>query len=108
VVELTGIVGPLVVPGRTCCLRCLHLHRCDRDPAWPRVLAQAEHRGSGVAACDVTLSAQVAALAAQQVLAHLDGFSPATIDGTIEVSLPYGLPRRRSWHPHPACGCAWG
>jgi len=107
VVELTGIVGPLVAPGRTCCLRCLHLHRCDRDPALPRVLAQAEHQRTGVAACDVTLSAQVAALAAQQVLAHVDGFSPATINGTIEVSLPYGLPRRRSWHPHPACGCTW-
>jgi hypothetical protein len=60
-----------------------------------------------VAACDVTLATQVAALAAQQVLASLDGFSPATVDGTIEVTLPYGLPRRRSWHPHPACGCAW-
>lgn len=107
VVELTGTVGPLVAPGRTSCLRCLHLHRCDRDPAWPRILAQAEHRASSVAACDVTLAAQVAALAAQQVLAYLDGFSPATVDGTIDVSLPYGLPRRRSWHPHPACGCTW-
>lgn len=107
VVELTGIVGPLVVPGRTSCLRCLELHRGDRDPAWPRIAAQAAHRGSTVAACDVTLATQVAALAAQQVLASLDGFSPATVDGTIEVSLPYGLPRRRSWHPHPACGCAW-
>lgn len=106
-VELSGIVGPLVIPGRTSCLRCLDLHRCDRDPAWPRVVAQAEHRRTGVAACDVTLATQVAALAAQQVLAHLDGFSPATVDGTIEVSLPFGLARRRSWHPHPACGCTW-
>ncbi|HEX5996434.1 MAG TPA: ThiF family adenylyltransferase [Jiangellales bacterium] len=107
VVELTGMVGPLVVPGRTPCLRCLELHRGDRDPAWPRIAAQAAHRGTTVAACDVTLATQVAALAAQQVLAFLDGFSPATVDGTIEVSLPYGLPRRRSWHQHPACGCAW-
>ncbi|HEU4540802.1 MAG TPA: hypothetical protein VFR23_06705 [Jiangellaceae bacterium] len=107
VVEVTGIVGPLVVPGRTSCLRCLDLHRCDRDPAWPRVVAQADHGRVGVAACDVTLAAQVAALAAQQVLAHVDGFSPATVDGTVEVSLPYGLARRRSWHPHPACGCNW-
>ena len=107
VVELTGIVGPLVVPGRTSCLRCLELHRGDRDPAWPRIAAQAAHRGSSVSACDVTLATQVAALAAQQVLASLDGFSPATVDGTVEVSLPYGLPRRRSWRPHPACGCAW-
>ena len=36
VVETTAIVGPLVVPGRTSCLRCHDLHRTDRDPAWPR------------------------------------------------------------------------
>ena len=32
--------GPLVTPGRGPCLRCLDLHRCDRDPAWPALLAQ--------------------------------------------------------------------
>jgi hypothetical protein len=106
-VELSGIVGPFVIPGNTCCLRCLDLHRSDRDPAWARVVAQAQHRHAEVAACDVTLATQVAALAAQQVLAHLDGFSPASVDGTIEIALPYGLARRRSWRPHPACGCTW-
>src|SRR5207302_826727 len=29
-----GVVGPLVVPGHTSCLRCADLHRRDRDPAW--------------------------------------------------------------------------
>ena len=107
IVELSGIVGPFVIPGNTCCLRCLDLHRGDRDPAWARVVAQAQHRRAEVAACDVTLATQVAALAAQQVLAYLDGFSPASVDGTIEIALPYGLARRRSWRPHPACGCTW-
>jgi hypothetical protein len=107
VIETTGVVGPLVLPGTTSCLRCHDLHRTDRDPAWPRILAQANAPLPGVAACDVTLAAQVAALAAQQVLAHIDGFVPATVDGTVEVALPFGLPRRRSWRPHPACGCTW-
>jgi hypothetical protein len=107
VIETTGVVGPLVLPGTTSCLRCHDLHRADRDPAWPRILAQADGYRPSVAACDVTLAAQVAALAAQQVLAHLDGFIPATVDGTVEISLPFGLPRRRSWRPHPACGCTW-
>ena len=31
--EATAVVGPLVLPGSTACLRCLELHRCDRDPA---------------------------------------------------------------------------
>jgi hypothetical protein len=107
VIETTGVVGPLVLPGTTSCLRCHDLHRTDRDPAWPRILAQADGPLPGVAACDVTLAAQVAALAAQQVLAHIDGFVPATVDGTVEIALPFGLPRRRSWRPHPACGCTW-
>src|SRR5262249_32292812 len=33
--EAIGIVGPLVMPGRTACLRCLDLLRADHDPAWP-------------------------------------------------------------------------
>ncbi|HEX2498385.1 MAG TPA: hypothetical protein VHO00_06245, partial [Actinomycetes bacterium] len=107
VIETSGVVGPLVLPGQSSCLRCHDLHRADRDPAWPRVVAQADGQPNGLAACDVTLAAQVAALAAQHVLAHLDGFIPATVDGTVETSLPFGLPRRRSWQPHPACGCTW-
>ncbi|HXU97473.1 MAG TPA: hypothetical protein VFP03_05175 [Jiangellaceae bacterium] len=107
VIETTGVVGPLVLPGASSCLRCHDMHRTDRDPAWPRIIGQADRRLTGVAACDVTLAALVAALAAQQVLAHLDGFVPATVDGTVETSLPFGMPRRRSWQPHPACGCTW-
>ncbi len=40
VCETGGAVGPLVVPGRSACLRCLDLSRTDRDPAWPVVQAQ--------------------------------------------------------------------
>ncbi|HJU97563.1 MAG TPA: hypothetical protein VJ644_06285 [Jiangellaceae bacterium] len=107
VVETTGIVGPLVVPGRTSCLRCHDLHRTDRDPAWPRILAQVERDPPASPACDVALAALAGALAAQQALSHVDGFVPTTADGTIEIRLPDGLPRRRSWRPHPACGCIW-
>jgi hypothetical protein len=30
---------------------------------------------------------------------------PATVNGTLELCLPDARPRRRSWHPHPLCGC---
>ncbi len=39
--EAIGVVGPLVVPGRTACLSCVDMARTDRDPAWPLILAQA-------------------------------------------------------------------
>jgi hypothetical protein len=57
--------------------------------------------------CDGPLAVAVAAQAALQALALLDGASPATAGGTLELTLPDWRWRRRSWSPHPACGCAW-
>jgi hypothetical protein len=111
--ETVGLVGPLVLPGRTGCLRCLDLHRSDRDPAWPLLAAQLEHPGRAVerstSACDVALATAVAAHAALAVLAHVDdpAASPPLADAVLELRLPDALPRRRSWGAHPACGCTW-
>lgn len=107
--DTTGLVGPLVLPGRSSCHRCHDLHRTDRDPAWPAVAAQlsgsSRHRAT---ACDVVLATAVAAYAGLQVLALLDGeVVPPTLDGTLEISQSDGRVRRRSWSVHPACGCSW-
>jgi len=67
--EAIGIVGPLVVPGRSACLRCLDWTRTDRDPAWPLILAQLAGRPPEPLACDAPLAAAVAAHAAAQALA---------------------------------------
>jgi ThiF family protein len=107
--EGTGVVGPLVLPGRSSCQRCHDLHRADRDPAWPSIAAQLAGEGRHRAvACDVVLATAVAAHAAMQVLAFVDGDPrPPAVDGTIEISQPDGAVRRRSWMTHPACGCGW-
>ncbi|MFE5818258.1 TOMM precursor leader peptide-binding protein [Streptomyces sp. NPDC056479] len=108
VVEGTGVVGPLVLPGETGCAGCLHEGRADRDPAWPRLVAQ-WHSGSGrtreVRPCDLTLATTVAGLAAAHALTFLDGRIPSSAGARWEVALP-GL----SWHArpvwaHPACSC---
>jgi hypothetical protein len=106
--EAYGVVGPLVVPGRTSCPRCHDLHRAERDPAWPAIAAQlgAGSRGAE-AACDVTLAAGVAALAAGQVLLYLTAPDlPRCVDATLELRLPEWVIRRRTWQPHPDCSCA--
>ncbi|HEU4913198.1 MAG TPA: ThiF family adenylyltransferase [Actinomycetes bacterium] len=110
--DTTGLVGPLVLPGRSSCLRCHDLHRADRDPAWPAVAAQLSAAGRHrVSACDVMLATAVAAHAGLQVLAFLDGDTgsgvPSTVDGTLEIAQLDGRVRRRSWTTHPACGCTW-
>ncbi|WP_166349791.1 TOMM precursor leader peptide-binding protein [Phytoactinopolyspora limicola] len=105
VVEIAGLVGPLVVPGSSACLRCLDLHRTDRDRDWPTVLDRIARTSPRTPPCDTSLATTVAGLAAGHVLAFLDGYDVASINGTITVELPYGLPRRKSWRPHPECDC---
>ncbi|HLR97493.1 MAG TPA: hypothetical protein VK053_23435 [Jiangellaceae bacterium] len=111
VVEAVGVIGPLIEPGRTSCLRCHDLHRTERDPQWPRLLAMLDRsagRGRAVPhACDVSLATVVAGLTVQHALHHLDTGASRLHDATVEITLPDGLPRRRSWEPHPACGCRW-
>jgi bacteriocin biosynthesis cyclodehydratase domain-containing protein len=108
--ETTAVVGPLVLPGRTGCLRCADLHRTDRDPAWPLLAAQLSgpRPPLSIEPCEVTLAAIAAALGAAQVLGHVAGDPPAALGalgGTLELAAPGWRVRRRSWPPHPACGC---
>jgi hypothetical protein len=105
--EAIGMVGPLVLPGRSACLRCLDLTRTDYDPAWPLILAQLGARQPDPPACDAALTAAVAAQAAAQALAFLDRSTepPAAAGGTLELVLPGWQWRRRTWPPHRACTC---
>jgi bacteriocin biosynthesis cyclodehydratase domain-containing protein len=106
--EAIGVVGPLVVPGQSACLRCLNLSRTDRDPAWPLILAQLTGRQADPPACDAALVAAVAALATTQALSFIDRparTGPVT-NGTLELVLPAWQWRRRTWPPHRDCACA--
>ena len=103
----TGVVGPLVLPGRSACLGCLELHRCARDPGWPTVAAQLVDRpGRAESAC----TAATAAFATAQALAALDGGAPgcpvpAVLDATLELDPAAATLIRRQWGAHPDCGC---
>lgn len=105
--EAIGVVGPLVVPGRSACLRCLDLTRADRDPAWPLILAQLAGRTQDPLGCDAPLAAAVAAQAALHALALIDRATIAgtVTNGTLELVLPGWQWRRRTWVPHPRCSC---
>jgi hypothetical protein len=105
--EAIGVVGPLVLPGRTACLRCLDLTRAERDPAWPLILAQLTGGGADPPACDTVLAAAVATQAAAQALAFVDrpASASAVSNGTLELVLPDWQWRRRSWAQHDRCGC---
>jgi bacteriocin biosynthesis cyclodehydratase domain-containing protein len=101
-----GVVGPLVLPGRTTCLGCLEIERCAREPAWPTAAAQlAGTPGLADPAC----IAATAGLASAQVLVALDGPSsaagPPVLEATLELDADAGTIVRRTWAPHPDCRC---
>ena len=126
--ETTATVGPLVTSSGGPCLRCLDLHRCDRDPDWPVVAAQLITGGAGgrggtggrtsTEACDVVLATCAASLAALMVLGWLGAWTaePDGLEDDVDVEpgttyvlrLPGGRPRARTYGPHPRCGCTWG
>jgi bacteriocin biosynthesis cyclodehydratase domain-containing protein len=106
VVEATGVVGPLVLPGDTGCAGCLDQERTDRDPTWPRLVAQwRSGRQRRVEACDLALATTVAGLAASHALAFLDGDRPACAGVRWEASLPGCDWHAKPVRAHPGCPC---
>lgn len=106
VVEGTGVVGPLVLPGETGCAGCLEQSRTDHDETWPRLVAQwRSGRPLQLEACDLALATAVAGLAAAHALSFLDGRTPSSAGARWEVSAPgFDWHARPVW-PHPACSC---
>ncbi|MFN8075844.1 MAG: hypothetical protein U0Q15_10555 [Kineosporiaceae bacterium] len=104
--EIDGVVGPLVVPGRTACLSCLDHHRTREDPQWPEVVRQLSAAPPGPS--ETTLTALLSGAAAGLALEYLDARGPwgrpAT---TVQLGLGGLGHARRTWQPHPDCGCVW-
>ncbi|MEU7349396.1 ThiF family adenylyltransferase [Streptomyces albidoflavus] len=106
VLEATGVVGPLVIPGATACAQCVSLERVDRDPAWPRLITQwRANRRRSAPACDLALATTVAGFAATQALAFLDGTLPSGGETRWELALPQSAWRAVPLAPHPECPC---
>ncbi|MFW0792405.1 hypothetical protein AAFP30_01200 [Gordonia sp. CPCC 205515] len=105
-----GIVGPLVLPGMSSCMRCADHHRTMLDPDWPLLAAQLL-RQPGYATTGIIRS--TAALAHEQI----EQIASALITGTTSSALPQlfnralefrGDPARleiTEWPPHPCCDC---
>ena len=95
--------GPLVPPTGAPCLNCLDLHRTERDADWPQLAAQIGDPAPEP--CSVVTLLAATAYATAEALAFLDGGTPETLGAAVEICAP-GRFRRRTWTPHPACGCA--
>ena len=106
--ETTAAVGPFVQPGRTPCLRCMHLARADRDPHWAALTAQLTGDSRGVesvrrGARHHRRRACRRAGARRGRRSRCEARHGRRSAG--DVGLDDGQLRRRSIAAHPSCGC---
>jgi len=102
-----GVVGPLVVPGLTSCLRCADLHRAALDACWPGIATQLAGRPQ---LADLACTQATAGFAAAQALDALRWARdaqprPSTWNATAEIDVVSLRSHFRGWRPHPECGC---
>ena len=104
-----AVIGPLVIPGRTSCLRCRDLHLADADDSWPRAAVQWSGRQPGPASAG--LAHLAGAWAALHALAVIDAGPDRVRAPAINAALVVGLPDVaidfESRPAHPLCGCLW-
>jgi hypothetical protein len=108
----TGLVGPMVVPGVTSCLRCADLHRSDHDCAWPAVAAQLRDTVGTADRATVLATAALAVNQVDRVLRAIRGgvgaplpAPPPTLDTTLEFDVGASSIVARQWARHPRCSC---
>ncbi|KAA0024046.1 hypothetical protein [Antrihabitans cavernicola] len=100
-----GIVGPMVVPGHTSCLRCADLTRCDYDDEWPHMAAQMLGRVGRATPAAVMATTAVALGQLDIVLSGPPRRAPASLDATLELDLETHRMSTRMWSRHPLCDC---
>jgi hypothetical protein len=106
-----AIVGPLVVPGQTSCLRCAHLHRRDADPAWPLLAVQWAQVVASLACPPIDPLLVRTASSHAALLVRMWADSPDEpekwANRALELKLPDGRVIWLDRPPHALCGCRW-
>lgn len=109
--QCSAVIGPLVIPGSTSCLRCAHLHRRDQDPHWPVRSVQYAHRRT----CTLqpsALAGWVTSLTSRLLADWCDaqvGHRPDSRWRNVALRLTWGDDAAvQELRPiHPLCGCSW-
>lgn len=96
------MVGPLILPATTPCPNCVALHRADRDSHWPQ--ATPPPVPPTLEPCGVATLLAAVAYITGEALTYLNEEAPQTLGAEVAVTAP-GHTRRRTWPPHPSCGC---
>lgn len=109
--EGVAVLGPLVVPGVTACLRCVDAHLAAGDPAWPLLVEQHARvtrtdRLDGVPEpVDAALANVAVGWMIRDVAAYAEGRRPLTWSSTLRLTEQLTEVETRVWPAHPRCGC---
>jgi hypothetical protein len=99
-------VGPLVIPGKTPCNRCIELDQLEQSSLLNQI--NQARSFSQPQQLNIAATAQIAGMIAQSVLNYLDtGFSE--LIGTqilVDTARPCN-PQHIAYAINPACGCNW-
>ena len=99
-------IGPLVIPGKSPCFRCLELNQLEQSPLLNQI--NKARSFAPLQQLNIAATAQYAGMIAQAVLNYLDT-GVSELIGTqilVDTARPCN-PEHITYSIHPACGCAW-
>ncbi|MGC0364841.1 bacteriocin biosynthesis cyclodehydratase domain-containing protein [Rhodococcus sp. 27YEA15] len=103
----TAVVGPLVLPGRSSCLRCADIVRSAADPDWLHLSAQLLGSAGHAEASIVHAAVSFALSEIDAVLNPRTHAAPSGLSATVEIELnPYRVTTRR-WPRQSSCSCQY-
>ncbi len=100
------VIGPLVIPGRSPCSRCVSMSMEDQDSTWREIAM--EKLVKPTSEVPVALAHHVAGCATLEILHFIDQGQSELIGKRIGID--YHRPTisaPQSFTRHPACGCNW-
>jgi len=99
-------VGPLVIPGKSACSRCITLARSDQHPLSREIdIFRSTHTELEI---PVTVAHFVAAQIAAEILRFIDTKQSALISTRVRTNyLDVCNPQHIRFARHPLCGCSW-
>ncbi len=95
--------GPLVKPGKTPCLRCIHISRIEQGD-----ISQYLENGANEMESSIATSHEISGRIAQEVLNYVDGNDQSLVGSRTRFHSGSTCNREHiSYALHPRCGCAW-
>lgn len=99
-------IGPLVIPGKTPCTRCVAIANEDLNELWRDIAWKKQN--SPTAEVPVAVAHHVAGFLALELLAFVDGGKSKLIGTSARINFHAPTVIQERLYPrHPACGCTW-